>query len=69
MIKKNITILWSTGSIWTQTLDVIRANQDLFIVYAISANSSIKDLYEQIIEFKPKKVVVFDHKKAIELKS
>jgi len=67
-MKKNISILGSTGSIWTQTLDVIREHSEIFEVYAISANSNIEKLFEQIKEFNPKKVVVFDEKKAEELR-
>ena len=44
---KNITILGSTGSIGTQTLDIVRANDDLRVV-AIAAGSNIQKLEEQI---------------------
>ncbi|MGL5711777.1 MAG: 1-deoxy-D-xylulose-5-phosphate reductoisomerase [Paraclostridium sp.] len=57
---KKISILGSTGSIGTQTLDVVRANRDKFEVVAISANSSINLLLEQIKEFKPKYVAVYN---------
>lgn len=61
---KYISILGSTGSIGTQTLDIVRQNpQDLFVV-AIAAGSNIKALNEQIREFKPKLVCVFDEKAA-----
>ena len=43
-----VSLLGSTGSIGTQTLDVVRANRDKFEVVAISANSSINLLLEQI---------------------
>ena len=46
---KKITILGSTGSIGTQTLDVVRKNKDKFEVVAISANSSVDLLLEQIL--------------------
>ena len=55
---KRITILGSTGSIGTQTLDVVRKNRDKFEVVAISANSSVDLLLEQILEFSPKYVTV-----------
>ena len=48
---KRLTILGSTGSIGTQTLDVVRQNRDKFEVVAISANRSVDLLLEQIIEF------------------
>ena len=49
---KTIGILGSTGSIGTQTLDVVRANGDIS-VKAIAAGSNIRLLEEQIREFKP----------------
>ncbi|MBP3929580.1 MAG: 1-deoxy-D-xylulose-5-phosphate reductoisomerase [Peptostreptococcaceae bacterium] len=65
---KKISILGSTGSIGTQTLDVVRANRDKFEVVAISANSSINLLLEQIKEFKPKYVAVYNEASAKALK-
>lgn len=69
MKKQKVTILGSTWSIWTQTLEVIREHSKYFEVYALSANSNIGLLEEQIREFKPKKVVVFDKEKYKELDS
>ena len=60
---KKITLLGSTGSIGTQTLDVIRQNRDKFEVVAISANRSVDLLLEQIIEFKPKYAVLYEKEK------
>ena len=65
---KKISILGSTGSIGTQTLDVVRKNPDKFKVIAISANSSVDLLLEQIIEFKPKYVAVYNEDSAKKLK-
>lgn len=65
---KKIAILGSTGSIGTQALDVVRQHPDQFIVSAISANSNITLLEEQVREFSPKYVVVYDENKAKELK-
>ena len=65
---KKISILGSTGSIGTQTLDVVRANRDKFEVVAISANSSITLLLEQIKEFRPKYVAVYNEASAKALK-
>lgn len=64
---KNISILGSTGSIGTQTLDIIRNNKD-FKAVALSVNSNIDLLEEQIREFKPLYTCVCDEKKAKELK-
>lgn len=60
---KNVAILGSTGSIGTQTLDVIRCNRDLNLV-AISAGSNIALLEQQIREFHPKVAAVWDEDKA-----
>ncbi len=64
---KNVAILGSTGSIGTQTLDVIRHNDDLNLV-AISAGSNIALLEEQIREFHPQLVAVWSESKAHELR-
>lgn len=61
---KRISILGSTGSIGKQTLDVVREHKDKFEVIAISANSSIELLLEQIKEFKPKYVAVYNEESA-----
>ena len=65
---KNIAILGSTGSIGTQTLDIVRANDDLNVV-AIAANSNVKLLEEQIREFHPEIVCVYKDDAAKELKT
>ena len=64
---KKIAILGSTGSIGTQTLDIVRANNDLEVV-AIAASTSIEALEKQIREFKPKLVCAYNEKAARELK-
>ncbi len=66
-IMKKVAILGSTGSIGTQTLDVIRHNNDLELV-AISAGSNIVLLEEQIREFHPELVAVWSETKANELR-
>lgn len=66
---KKISILGSTGSVGKQTLDVVRANKDKFEVVAISANSSVDLLLEQIKEFRPKYVAVYDEVSCMKLKS
>ncbi len=65
---KRITILGSTGSIGTQTLDVVRKNKDKFEVVAISANRSVDLLLEQILEFSPKYVAVYNKESATKLR-
>ena len=65
MVKK-LSILGSTGSIGTQTLDVARKLN--LEISALSAHSNIEVLEQQIREFKPSVAVVFDEKRAEELK-
>lgn len=67
-MKKEIAILGSTGSIGTQTLDIVRAYPDQFSVYAISANTSVTKLVEQAHEFHPEVVCIADESKYEELK-
>ncbi len=57
---KNILIYGSTGSIGTQTIDVIRKNKDKLSVFGIVANSNYKLVYEQIVEFKPRYACLID---------
>lgn len=63
---KKIAILGSTGSIGTQTLDVVRANQDIEVL-GISAGSNVKMLEEQVREFRPRLAAVWDEKAAEDL--
>ena len=58
MPLRRLTILGSTGSIGTSTLDVVRQNPDRFQVFALAAGRNIKLLAEQIQEFRPQIVVV-----------
>ena len=66
---KKIAILGSTGSIGTQTLDVVRAHSDELEVVALAAGSNKERLKEQIREFHPELVSLSDEKKAQELRS
>ncbi len=66
---KKVAILGSTGSIGTQTLDVLRANPDDFTLVGISAGSNISMLEEQIREFHPQICAVWDEEKAATLKA
>lgn len=65
---KKIAILGSTGSIGTQTLDVVRAHFDELEVVALAAGSNKERLKEQIREFHPELVSLSDERKAQELK-
>lgn len=65
---RKIAILGSTGSIGTQTLDVVREHGDIEVV-ALSCGSNIRLVEEQVREFKPKLVSVWDEKDAISLRT
>lgn len=64
---KKIAILGSTGSIGTQTLDIVRANRDIQVV-GMAAGSNISLLESQIREFGPKVAAVWDEELALELR-
>ena len=64
---KKIAILGSTGSIGTQTLDVVRKNKDIEVL-ALAAGSNVKALAEQIREFRPKLVCIAKEESISELK-
>ena len=65
---KKIAILGSTGSIGTQTLEVVRENGDLEVL-ALAAGNNITLLEEQIREFHPKLVAVWSEERAKELRN
>ena len=64
---KKIAILGSTGSIGTQTLEIVRYNRDIQVT-ALAAGSNIGLLEEQIREFAPKVACVWDEARAAELR-
>jgi len=53
-----VAVLGSTGSIGTQTLDVVRAQQDKFQIESLAAWSSLELLVAQVREFRPKQVAI-----------
>lgn len=65
---KRVSILGATGSIGTQTLDVIRLNRDKFTLEAISVGENIDVLRKIIAEFNPKLVSVKHEKDVKKLK-
>jgi len=65
-MAKIISVLGSTGSVGTQTLDVVAQTKDISI-HGLTANTNIDLLEQQIIQFKPMKVAVMDKTKANEL--
>lgn len=64
---RSIVLLGSTGSIGTQTLDVVRNNKDELKVVGLAANKRVSDVERQVMEFKPKYVCMFDTEAAKEL--
>lgn len=64
---KKIAILGSTGSIGTQTLEVVRENKDIEVL-GLAAGNNIKLLERQIREFHPKMVAVWSEERAKELR-
>ena len=64
---KKIAIMGSTGSIGTQTLDVVRENKDIEVV-GLSAGSNVDLMEKQIREFQPKLAVMGNEKMAADLK-
>ena len=64
---KRIAVLGSTGSIGTQTLEIVRTNKDIKIT-ALAAGNNIELLEKQIREFKPSIAAVWNEEKAAELK-
>ena len=65
---KNIAVLGSTGSIGTQTLDIVRNNTDELKIKVLAAGSNVELIEKQIREFKPEIAVLHNADKANELK-
>lgn len=65
---KNLALLGSTGSIGTQTLDIVRGNSDALCVKVLAAARSVDKIEAQIREFKPELAVLYDEEAAQELK-
>jgi len=61
--RKNIAILGSTGSIGTQTLEVIKGNADIFSVFLLTAHSNADLLINQALEFLPSYAIICDETK------
>ncbi len=63
MTRKRVAILGSTGSIGTQSLEVIRQNPDKFEVEVLTANNNVHLLIQQAREFQPNAVVIANNEK------
>lgn len=65
---KRIGVLGSTGSIGTQTLDVVRNNASELTVTALAAGTNVSDMEKQVREFRPKLAVMWSEEAAADLK-
>ncbi len=68
MSQKRIAIFGSTGSIGTQALEVIAANDDKFTVEVLTAQTNDELLVQQALQFNPNVVVIGDEKKYLKVK-
>ena len=65
---QSLTILGSTGSIGTSTLDVVGRHPDRYRIFALTANKQVDLLYKQCIRFNPAYAVLLDDKAAMQLR-
>jgi 1-deoxy-D-xylulose-5-phosphate reductoisomerase len=65
---KAITLLGSTGSIGTQTLDIVENNPDKFRIVGLAAGSNVEMLAKQVRQFRPEIVAIGNEAKLPELK-
>lgn len=68
-MMKRITLLGSTGSIGTQTLDVVRAHPELYQIYALACARNTDLLFQQIREFSPEVVSLLSEEAAEKTKT
>jgi 1-deoxy-D-xylulose-5-phosphate reductoisomerase len=66
-VATTVSIVGSTGSIGTQTLDVVAREGDRYEVVALGAGSSVEQLAEQAQAVRPKVVAIADASRAAEL--
>ncbi|MGB3622127.1 1-deoxy-D-xylulose-5-phosphate reductoisomerase [Ketobacter sp. MCCC 1A13808] len=66
---KLITVLGSTGSIGVNTLDVIQRHPDRYSVFALTANTSVDDLFAQVMATAPRYAVMRDEERAADLRN
>lgn len=64
---KKIAVMGSTGSIGTQTLEIVRSNADLQVA-ALAAGRNFRKMEEQVREFSPRLAVMWDKEAARELR-
>jgi len=63
MIKKQIAILGSTGSIGMTTLDIIKKDKKKFDLVLLTTNKNVSKIYQQAVYFKVKNVIILDNSK------
>lgn len=68
-VSKGVTILGSTGSIGVSTLDVIARHPDRFHVVALTAHHNLDRVLQQVLQFKPRYVVLREADKASHLRN
>ena len=62
---KNIVVLGSTGSIGTQTLEIVDAYPEKLNIVAMAASKNVEKIEPQIRKYHPRKVVMYSVKKAV----
>jgi len=65
---QQVVILGSTGSIGVNTLNVIAQHPERFVVFALTANTSVETLYQQCLQFKPRYAVMVSDRAANDLR-
>ncbi len=66
-MKRRVTVLGSTGSIGVSTLDVLARHPERYQVYALTANNSVTDLYQQCLSHQPRYAVLRQQEEAAQL--
>lgn len=66
---QNLTVLGSTGSIGTSTLDVVARHPDKYQITALTANRQVDLLFRQCVQFKPSYAVLLDEVAAAQLRT
>ena len=66
-MKQRLTVLGSTGSIGTNTLDVVRRHSDQYEIFALSAATQVELMLAQCAEFKPRYAVMASQSHALQL--
>ena len=66
---QNLTVLGSTGSIGTSTLDVVARHPDRFQIFALTAHRQVNLLFKQCVQFRPRYAVLLDETYANELRA